>query len=133
VTLIRLQQEKRNSLCKLEKAITEGMSTAELCELLLTYDSWNESPVEDIKNSLRSYLCDEDVAYENTFPKHDLIIELEKFRRSQSLTPTQMAKRFGVLYQNYNNWVARGSLPKHHYAEAFSILKERCNKSVDHI
>lgn len=55
----------------------------------------------------------------------NLIKEIEQLRVSQGLSKTAMADRFGVIYQNYNNWVARASLPKEHYEKALKMLSSR--------
>ena len=55
----------------------------------------------------------------------NLIKEIEQLRASQGLSKTAMADRFGVIYQNYNNWVARASLPKEHYEKALMMLSSR--------
>lgn len=51
-----------------------------------------------------------------------LIERLESYRKKRSLSKTDMAKAFGVAWQNYHNWTARGSLPKEFYSAAFNIL-----------
>ena len=60
----------------------------------------------------------------------NLIEEIEAFRLRHELTKTVMAGEFGVIYQNYNNWIARSSLPKEHYEKAYEILgRDEFNKS----
>ena len=51
-----------------------------------------------------------------------MIEDIEKLRKRENLTVTEMAARFGVIYQNYNNWIARGSLPKKYYPAAQEML-----------
>jgi len=53
----------------------------------------------------------------------NLVERLESYRKQRGLSKTDMAKTFGVAYQNYHNWTVRGSLPKEHYGAAFKILK----------
>jgi len=52
-----------------------------------------------------------------------LIKEIEALRLKRGLTKTAMASEFGVIYQNYNNWIARASLPKEHYEKAYKMLQ----------
>lgn len=52
----------------------------------------------------------------------ELINDIEELRIKQGLTLTEMGAQFDVPYQNYNNWVARGSLPKKYIPKAQQIL-----------
>ena len=52
----------------------------------------------------------------------DLLLLLEKYRKDRGISKTDMAKAFGVVPQNYNNWTYRGSLPKEHIKKASQIL-----------
>jgi transcriptional regulator with XRE-family HTH domain len=53
----------------------------------------------------------------------NLIENIEALRARQGLTKTEMASQFGVIFQNYNNWIARSSLPKEHYDKAHELLQ----------
>ena len=54
----------------------------------------------------------------------NLIEKIEALRLRQGLTKTEMASQFGVIFQNYNNWIARSSLPKEHYEKAHQLLQK---------
>ena len=54
----------------------------------------------------------------------DLIHRIEEIRERRGLKQADMARRFGVPSQNYNNWVYRGSLPKEHYEVALRLIEE---------
>lgn len=59
-----------------------------------------------------------------------LIESLEKYRQSHGLSKADMARRFDVPLQNYNNWVYRSSLPKEHIALAQKLLSE-ANEAIN--
>lgn len=52
----------------------------------------------------------------------NLIARVEKYREETGQTKADMARRFGVPEQNYNNWVYRNSLPKDYYPIAQALL-----------
>tara|TARA_R110002110_G_scaffold415835_1_gene657191 strand:- start:20086 stop:20754 length:669 start_codon:yes stop_codon:yes gene_type:complete len=52
----------------------------------------------------------------------DLIEKIELHREQEGLSKADMARRFGVEPQRYNNWVYRGSLPKSFFSRAEEIL-----------
>jgi hypothetical protein len=60
----------------------------------------------------------------------NLIKEIEELRGRQRLTKTVMAAKFGVIFQNYNNWIARSSLPKEHYERAYELLEGESTEIV---
>lgn len=51
-----------------------------------------------------------------------LLNDLEDFRERNGLAKADMARRFDVPLQNYNNWVYRNSLPKDKIDLAHEIL-----------
>lgn len=50
------------------------------------------------------------------------ITDVEKYRIDNNLSKADLARYFGVLPQNYNNWVYRKSLPKEFIGAAFSLV-----------
>lgn len=53
-----------------------------------------------------------------------LMQQIEKLRKERGLSKAEMARRFGVENQNYNNWTYRNSLPKEFYEVGIRMLHE---------
>jgi len=53
-----------------------------------------------------------------------LIESLENYRVERGLSKADMARKFDVALQNYNNWVYRSSLPKEHMPLAQALISE---------
>lgn len=52
------------------------------------------------------------------------IEKLEEVRIANELSWSDMGREFGVIYQNYKNWVLRGSLPKSQQDRALDVIRK---------